>query len=54
MTILISSLLERVIENLPREAAAFENCVQQYNALQDVASVDDFLNVAATETAVFR
>jgi len=41
--------LDRIMESLPWEAAGFGNGVSSTNALQDVASVDDFLDTAATE-----
>lgn len=41
---------ERVIERFSMNAAGRGNCVQQRHNLQDAVSVDDFLNVAATET----
>jgi hypothetical protein len=41
---------ERVIESVTYQAAGFAKCVQTSATLQDIASVDDFLNVAATET----
>ena len=42
--------MERVIESVTYEVAGRGNCVQQHPNLQNVTSVDDFLNDAATET----
>jgi len=45
------SHIERVIESLTEEGAGCGMCVQHKRTLHDVASVDDLLNAAATETA---
>jgi len=44
------SLIEPVTESVTYEAAGFEKCVSTTAILQYLISVEDFLNVVATET----